>query len=75
MDVIDQVLSIHAGARGFLDDIPLNRVREFELALLKHYRDEYPEVRDQLAKEKKLTDDVDAKLKDIVTKFKTRFTK
>ncbi|MBL8879661.1 MAG: F0F1 ATP synthase subunit alpha [Phycisphaerales bacterium] len=75
MDVIDQVLSIHAGAKGFLDDIPLNRVREFELALLKHYRDEFPEVREQLLKEKKLTDDVDAKLKEIVGNFKKRFTK
>jgi F-type H+-transporting ATPase subunit alpha len=73
MDVIDQILSIHAGVRGFLDDLPLSRVAEFEAALLKHYRDEYPEVRAELVREQKLTDALDAKFKDIVGKFKTRF--
>ncbi|MCG3127603.1 MAG: ATP synthase subunit alpha [Phycisphaerae bacterium] len=74
MDVIDQILSIHAGSRGFLDDVPLNRVREFEESLLKHYRDEFPEVRAALAKERKLSDELDAKLKEIVGNFKKRFS-
>jgi len=74
MDVIDQILSIHAGARGFLDDLPLNRVREFETQLLKHYRDEFPEVRNKLANERKFTDELDAKMKEIVGNFKKRFS-
>lgn len=73
MNVIDQVVSIHAGARGFLDDLPLERVPEFEKQLLKHYHDEFPEVYDELAKNKKLTDELDAKMKTIVGNFKTRF--
>jgi F-type H+-transporting ATPase subunit alpha len=73
MDVIDQVISIHAGTRGFLDDIPLNRVAEFEERLLKHYRDEQADVREQLDRERKLTDEIDAKLKEITKNFKTRF--
>jgi F-type H+-transporting ATPase subunit alpha len=73
MDVIDQILSIHAGTRGFLDDLPLDRVHEFEHALLKHYRDEFPEVRDQIAREKKMSDELDTKLKEIVGNFKKRF--
>jgi F-type H+-transporting ATPase subunit alpha len=73
MDVYDQVLSIHAGARGFLDDIPLNRVAEFEDKLLKHYRDEHPETRERLVSAGKLTDELDAELREIVKNFKTRF--
>jgi F-type H+-transporting ATPase subunit alpha len=73
MNVIDQILSIHAGARGFLDDLPLARVAEFEEALLKHYRDEHPELRDQLAHEPKLTEEIDARLSAVVKAFKTRF--
>jgi F-type H+-transporting ATPase subunit alpha len=73
MDVIDQVLSIHAGARGYLDKVPLNRVAEFERQLLKHYRDEFSEVREQLAKEQKLTDEIDAKLKEVAGNFAKRF--
>ncbi len=74
MTVVDQILSIHAGASGFLDDLPLNRVADFERELLKHYRDEYPEVRKQLADSLKLTDDLDKKLQDVVAKFKAGFT-
>jgi F-type H+-transporting ATPase subunit alpha len=73
MDVIDQILSIHAGVRGFLDDIPLAKVDDFEEALLKHYRDEHPQVRRELETGRKMTDELDAKLKMIVGNFKKRF--
>ena len=74
MDVIDQILSIHAGVRGFLDDIPLDKVDEFEAALLKHYRDEHPDVRRELETGRKMTDELDAKLKTIVGNFRKRFS-
>jgi len=70
MHEVDQILSIHAGTHGFLDDIPLNQVREFETALLKHYHDEFPEVWEELDRDKKLSDELDQKLKQIVGNFK-----
>ena len=73
LDVWDQVLTIHAGARGFLDDIPLDQVHAFEEALLRHYRDEFAEVRQQLTEERVLTDEMDEKLKGIVANFKETF--
>jgi F-type H+-transporting ATPase subunit alpha len=73
MDVIDQILSIHAGVRGFLDDVPLDKVHEFEVALLRHYRDEHPEVREELWTSRKMSDALDAKLKGIVRNFKKGF--
>jgi len=73
MGVIDQILSIHAGVRGFLDDVPLGKVPEFEAALLKHYRDEHPKVCEELAGSRKMSDELDAKLKEIVRNFKKRF--
>jgi len=73
MAVVDQILSIHAGVRGFLDDLPLKRVPEFETALLKHYRDEFPEVRDGVQNARKLTDELDEKLREIVRNFKAHF--
>jgi F-type H+-transporting ATPase subunit alpha len=73
MNVWDQVLSIHAGVRGFLDDVPLNRVADFERELLKHYHDEHPEIVAQLMKERKLSDELDAKLKEVVAAFKKAF--
>jgi F-type H+-transporting ATPase subunit alpha len=73
MDVWDQILAIHAGVRGFLDDVPLQHVHEFEEKLLRHYHDEFPEVREQLARERTLSDPLDAKLKEIVGNFKRSF--
>jgi len=73
MPVVDQILSIHAGTRGFLDDLPLAQVRPFEQGLLKFYHDEHPEVVAQLDREKKLTDELDAKLKELVGVFKRQF--
>ncbi|MDX2200162.1 MAG: F0F1 ATP synthase subunit alpha [Phycisphaerae bacterium] len=75
MSVYEQILSIHAGTRGFLDDLPVDQVPEFERALLKHYRDEFPEVVERLKADPRMTDDVDARLKEIVGNFKTRFKK
>src|SRR5437016_5226713 len=37
--VTDQVISIFAGSKGYLDDLPISKVAEFEEKLLKHIRD------------------------------------
>ena len=34
MPVADQVLSIYAGVNGFLDDVPVDKVQQFEADLL-----------------------------------------
>ncbi len=73
MDVIDQILSIHAGTRGFLDDLPLDQVRKFEEALLKHYRDEHPDVREELERTRTMTPELDNRLKEVVANFKKSF--
>lgn len=72
-NVIDQVISIFAGARGFLDDLPISRVAEFEEKLLKHIHDEYPEVWKEPAEKKDLTPEVENRLKEVIGSFKTRF--
>ncbi|MCG8406486.1 MAG: F0F1 ATP synthase subunit alpha [Phycisphaerales bacterium] len=71
--VIDQVLSIYAGAKGYLDDLPLSQVAEFEEQLLKHFRDEFPEVRDELAEKKEMDEALEGKITEIIKNFKTRF--
>ena len=41
-NVNEEVLSIFAGTRGFLDDVPVKDVPKFETALLKHFVDRAP---------------------------------
>jgi F-type H+-transporting ATPase subunit alpha len=71
--VADQVISIFAGTGGLLDSIPVNRVRDFEVKMLKMLRDEFPELREDIAKSKALSDATAAKLKEVIGNFKTRY--
>jgi len=48
-------------------------VRAFEEGLLKYYHNQVPELREQLARERQLSDELDAKLKEAVARFKQSF--
>src|SRR5437016_5773089 len=71
MPVEEQVLSIFAGTRGFIDDIPVGDVRRFEAELLEEFRSRYRDLLDQIRNEKKLPDE--DKLTEAINSFKQRF--
>ncbi|HEX3527461.1 MAG TPA: F0F1 ATP synthase subunit alpha [Thermoanaerobaculia bacterium] len=70
-NVNDEILSMFAGSNGFLDDLPVGEVPTFELALLKHFRDEHPEIVDELEKTKDLSNDLAERIRGIMRNFKT----
>ncbi len=74
-NITDQVISIYAGTQGILDDVPVARVREFEVGLLAHFKDMAPAVRAELEQKKALDAGLEAKLKDEMGKFKSGFMK
>jgi len=69
----DQVVSIFAGTRGHLDDLPLNRVLRFEADLLKHVNDEYPERTKELTDTGDLSDELQEKLGTVIKNFKAQW--
>jgi F-type H+-transporting ATPase subunit alpha len=73
--VYDQIISIFAGAKGYLDDLPVARVLEFERGLLRHVHDEHPELIDELRREKKIGDALDARLREVIAGFKEHFVR
>lgn len=75
MNVIDQVISIFAGGNGFLDDLPLEKVLEFEKQLLQDIHTNHADIYDTLAAEKKISDETKAALKDAIKQFKEGFIK
>jgi F-type H+-transporting ATPase subunit alpha len=75
MSAIDQVMSIYAGTEGFLDDIPVREVPNFEKAFLTYIRDIKPQVRAALDREKKMTDKIAADIKAALTEFKATYFK
>lgn len=73
MSTSKQVISIYAGVRGHLDDIPTKSVQKFESELLSFVESKYPEIIEGLDKEKEITDEIDALLVKAVSEFKERF--
>lgn len=73
MHVADQVMSIFAGAKGYLDKVPRNQVAAWEDQFLKFMREQKPEVRNLLVKEKKLTAEVEKQLKVAIEYFVPQF--
>jgi F-type H+-transporting ATPase subunit alpha len=59
MSVEEQVVSIFAGTKGYLDDVPVADVRRFELELLAHMRSRHGALLNDL-RTKKITDDLGA---------------
>jgi F-type H+-transporting ATPase subunit alpha len=67
----EQVCVLYAGTRGYLDDMPVNKVGPFEQELLRTLRGEKT-LLDAIRKEEKLSDASEAKLKEILTQVKGR---
>ncbi|MFB3136559.1 MAG: F0F1 ATP synthase subunit alpha [Nitrospirales bacterium] len=68
--VADQVLAIFTGVNGFLDDVPVKKIREFEQGLLGFIKEKHPAVREDVVAKKKIDDELNARLREIITEFK-----
>jgi F-type H+-transporting ATPase subunit alpha len=70
----EQVAVIYAGVNGYLDNLPLNRVRAFEDGLLSLLRSKHVDILDAVRTSKDLSSDSEAKLKDVVQNFAKSFS-
>jgi F-type H+-transporting ATPase subunit alpha len=73
LNVIDQIAIIYAGNTGGLDDVDRKKVKAWETQFLKYLKEQTPEVRDLMAKEKKITDEVAKKLDAAIAAFRPQF--
>jgi F-type H+/Na+-transporting ATPase subunit alpha len=73
MNVIDQVLILFAGTNGFIDKVPVKSVAAWQDQFLKFMREQKSEVRNRLAKEKKLSKELEADLRKAVEAFQPQF--
>ncbi len=69
----EQVCVIFAGVKGHLDKVPVAKVREFEQALLRELNGPQKAILTDIAKEQKLTDGTEAKLKAVIEEIVKRF--
>ncbi len=68
-----QVIVIFAGNEGLLDDIAMNRIKDFEKGLLASMDKEYPDVEHEIREKKAISDLVKQKLTEAIKKFKQQF--
>src|SRR5882724_7719384 len=71
MSVEQEVIVIYAGTQGYLDDVPVERVQEFQNGLLQYIDASNRALRDQLAAKKELSSDLETQLKDALKAFKS----
>ena len=73
MRVEEQVVTIFAGTRGYLDGLEVSAVGRFEEELLRFLRDQHGAVMDTIRDEGALSDETEGKLKDAVDGFAKSF--
>jgi F-type H+-transporting ATPase subunit alpha len=69
--VVDQIISIYAGTKGILDDVPLAQVAAFEKGMLEYFQAMGKPVWNELDKKKALDAELEKKLLDAVGAFKS----
>src|SRR3954454_19289111 len=72
MTMEQEVMIIYAGTKGFIDDVPINRVQEFQTAFLQYVDASAPQLRQQLGAKKELTDELEGQLKQALNDFKSK---
>jgi F-type H+-transporting ATPase subunit alpha len=73
-DVFEQVVSIFAGTKGVLDDLPVADVLAFENEMLAHVRDEFPELLEGMRETGALSDELSAQMLEVLQNFKSAYS-
>ncbi|XP_055686047.1 ATP synthase subunit alpha, mitochondrial [Lutzomyia longipalpis] len=74
MAIEEQVAVIYCGVRGHLDKMDPQKITKFEKEFTEHVKSNEKALLQQIATDGKITEQTDAKLKEIVTKFLATFT-
>jgi F-type H+-transporting ATPase subunit alpha len=73
MHVADQILIIFAGTKGYLDKIPARQVAAWEDQFLRFMKEQRPEIRNALLKERKFTPELEKQLSAAIEFFQPQF--
>ena len=71
--VTDQIISIFAGVNGYLDDIPVHAVGDFEAKLLQFVHEQHQSLWQELTDKAELTDEIEQKLHEMLKAFKAQY--
>jgi len=69
-----QVMILYAAINGYVDDVPVNKVVDFETNFHRFMEANYPEIGEAIAKEKDISEKTEEKLKAAILEFKKGFS-
>ena len=70
MTVAEQVISVFCGVKGYLDDIELKDIAEFESKIIEKCKSEKPEILESILSSGKLEDDTEKLLVEVITELR-----
>ncbi len=73
LSMAEEVMVLYVGVNGYLDDVPLDRVKKFEEEWLNALRSEYKFILEEIESKKEISDELNEKIKKVVEEFKARF--
>ena len=69
MPLEEEVCILFAANKGYLDEIPLESVKDFEQKLIKNLRDEHKDIMGEIQSTKDISDKTQEKLKKAIESF------
>lgn len=69
LELEEEVVAIFAGTRGYADEVPVDRITDWERALLRNIESSHPEVIGEIAKKKEISEETESKLRDAILAF------
>ena len=69
LPVAKQVMIIYAGTKGFLDELPVNMIKKFELELYVYMQSNFPKIEEEIQSKKELSDLLMKELDDAIAGF------
>jgi F-type H+-transporting ATPase subunit alpha len=73
MTVAEQVISVFCGVKGYLDDVELKDIAEFESKIIEKCKSEKPEILESVLSSGKLEEDTEKSLVEVIMELKKNF--
>ena len=73
LTVAEQVVSVFCGVKGYLDDIDLKDIAEFEAKIIEKCKSDKPVIIDSIQSSGKLEEDKEKLLVEVITQLKQNF--
>ena len=73
MTVAEQVISVFCGVKGYLDDVELKDISDFESKIIEKCKSEKPEIFESISSSGKLDEDSEKLLISAITELKKNF--